>query len=65
MLNKGDKVNAIMPNGEIEKGIVIERDGRLWLDEGMGNVYAINGGFANGTMFEPQIENRGNNNDKM
>lgn len=52
----GDKVKAIMPNGEIERGIVIKMDGRLWLDEGFGNIQAIDGGFVAGTVFESESE---------
>jgi len=49
----GDKVKAVMPNGEIEYGVVIKRgDNRLWLDEGHENVHALDGGFLIGTTFE-------------
>lgn len=48
----GDKVVAIMPNGEREYGIVGYEDDRLYLFDEYGDAHAIDGGFLEGTRFE-------------
>lgn len=53
-IKEGDKVVAIMPNGEREYGIVGygDVDDRLYLFDDYGNFHALDGGFLEGTKFE-------------
>ena len=47
----GDRIEAILPDGSIEEGTIIERDGILALDEGQSNIHFLYGGFPEGTEF--------------
>lgn len=51
LIEVGDVLEAVFPDGTIEKGVVVEKDGRLALDEGNNNVHALEGGFPDGTKF--------------
>ena len=51
LIGVGDVLEAVFPDGTIEKGVVVEKDGRLALDEGNNNVHALDGGFPDGTEF--------------
>ena len=49
---EGDFIKALLPDGSIEKGVVIKKHKRLALDEGNSNIHFLDGGFPDGTEFE-------------
>lgn len=51
LIEIGDILEAVFPDGTIEKGTVIKKDGRLALDEGQNNIHFLDGGFPEGTEF--------------
>ncbi len=47
----GDRIEAIFPDGDIEEGTVIKYEDRLVLDEDGKGHHFLDGGFPDGTEF--------------
>lgn len=52
MTLEGKGIIATFPDGKIESGVIVEKLGRLCMDDMEGSVHAIDGGFPDGTKFD-------------